>query len=105
MPRPQGAAIIANRLQEFYANLTYFFAENGWYLVFTLAIVYYVKTQFFGPWWRAEREKRVLREAQRQERVEVLDRDRQRVREKQMKEAVALAAAGGGGAAGKKKSK
>ena len=91
--KPRGAQDLVQSLQKWYDAFTAFLGENGWTLLFLLLAAYLLK-QRVDPWLEERRQARILQEAQRKERVEVLDQDKRRVRERQIK---AMEAKGGKG--------
>lgn len=85
MGRATGGQLIMEGLQWWYLQVTSFLASYGWPLLLSFLVGWWLKTEKFDPWWEQKRQARLMKEAQRKERVEVLDEDKKRVREKQFK--------------------
>jgi cation diffusion facilitator CzcD-associated flavoprotein CzcO len=80
-----GEQLILEGLEWWYVQITSFLASYGWRLLFSFFVGWWLKTEKFDPWWERRTQDRLMKEAQRKERVEVLDEDKKRVREKQFK--------------------
>jgi hypothetical protein len=88
MPQVTGGQALAQTLQGAYVRVTSFLGDNGWPLLIILLLGWWLKVQAFDPWRERRRQARILRDAQKRERVEVLDKDLRRVREMQFKNLV-----------------
>jgi len=85
MGQATGEQFIIEGLEWWYVQISSFLAFYGWPLLFSFLVGWWLKTGRFDPWWERRRQARMMKDAQQKERVDMLDEDKRRVREKQFK--------------------
>lgn len=85
MGQATGEQLIIEGLEWWNVQISSFLASYGWPLLLSFLVGWWLKTETYDPWWERRRQARLMEEARRKERVEVLDEHKRRVREKQFK--------------------